>query len=198
MSAKRSASVRRRTEETDVAIELTLDGSGRGEIGTGIGFFDHMLLLFSKHGFFDLKVSCKGDLDVDAHHSVEDVGICLGEAFGRALGDRSGIARYGVSYVPMDEALARAVVDLSGRGYLVFVGELPSGKAGDFPLELLEDFFRAFAANCGANLHIDLLRGRNGHHCAEAVFKAVARAVAQASAVDPRVEGVLSTKGKLG
>ncbi len=198
MKAKRSASVRRSTKETDIVIELFLDGSGEGEAETGVGFFDHMLLLFAKHGFFDLKVSCKGDLDVDAHHSVEDVGICLGEAFKEALGERSGIARYGVSYVPMDEALARTVLDLSGRGSLVFEGKLPPGSVGDFPLELAEDFFRAFAVNCGANLHLDLIRGRNSHHCVEALFKSVAKALDQASSIDPRVEGILSTKGKLG
>jgi imidazoleglycerol-phosphate dehydratase len=193
----RIAAVERRTKETDIKVRLSLDGKGISRIATGIPFLDHMLELFSKHGLFDLEIICKGDLQVDDHHSVEDVAICLGQAFAQALGDKAGIARYGESLVPMDEALCRAVVDLSGRFYLVYELKTRKQQIGNFSVELAEHFWRSFAESLRCNLHIDLLRGRNTHHILESSFKAVARALRQAVAVDPRVKGVLSTKGSL-
>lgn len=193
----RVAQVARKTKETDVRIDLKLDGTGTSRIDTGIPFLDHMLDLFTRHGLFDLEVECKGDLQIDDHHSVEDVGICLGQVFLRALGDKAGIARYGMSLVPMDEALCRAVVDLSGRFYLVYEVETKRGRIGNFSVELAEHFWRSFAEALKCNLHIDLLRGRNTHHILEATFKATARALRQAVERDLRIEGVLSTKGAL-
>lgn len=193
----RVAQVARKTKETQVRIDLTLDGTGTARIDTGIPFLDHMLDLFTRHGLFDLDVECKGDLQIDDHHSVEDVAICLGQAFLRALGDKTGIARYGMSLVPMDEALCRAVVDLSGRFYLVYEVETKRGRIGNFSVELAEHFWRSFAEALKCNLHIDLLRGRNTHHILEATFKATARALRQAVERDPRITGVLSTKGTL-
>jgi imidazoleglycerol-phosphate dehydratase len=193
----RVAQVARQTKETDVRIDLTLDGTGTARIATGIPFLDHMLDLFARHGLFDLDVECRGDLQIDDHHSVEDVAICLGQAFLRALGDKSGIARYGMSLVPMDEALCRAVVDLSGRFYLVYEVETKRDRIGNFSVELAEHFWRSFAEALKCNLHIDLLRGRNTHHILEATFKATARALKQAVERDPRITGVLSTKGAL-
>ena len=197
MPSSRSAQVERKTAETDIRVSLTLDGQGRCETDTGIGFFDHMLTAFARHGLFNLAVTCSGDLDVDAHHTVEDVGICLGQAISQALGDKAGIGRFGQSHVPMDEALARAVVDASGRPYLVYVAELEEERIGAFPTSLGAEFFRALADNARINLHVELLRGSNAHHAIEAIFKAVARALRQAVERDLRVSGVPSTKGVL-
>ncbi|HZM87227.1 MAG TPA: imidazoleglycerol-phosphate dehydratase HisB [Blastocatellia bacterium] len=193
----RRAQVSRKTKETDIRIALSLDGTGETGISTGIPFLDHMLDLFARHGLFDLEVECRGDLEIDDHHSIEDVAICLGKAFLQALGDKAGIARYGMSMVPMDEALCRAVVDLSGRFYLVYDVETKRTRIGNFSVELAEHFWRSFAEALKCNLHIDLLRGRNTHHILEASFKASARALRQAVERDPRIRGVLSTKGAL-
>ncbi|HYP53638.1 MAG TPA: imidazoleglycerol-phosphate dehydratase HisB [Pyrinomonadaceae bacterium] len=193
----RSAEIRRRTKETDVRVALGLDGEGRAQVGTGVPFLDHMLELFARHGLFDLEVECRGDLEIDDHHTVEDIAICLGQALAQSLGDKAGVARYGSAYVPMDEALCRSVVDLSGRFYLVYAVETRRHMIGNFSVELAEHFWRSFAEAARCNLHIDVLRGRNTHHILEATFKATARALRQAVARDPRVEGVLSTKGVL-
>ncbi len=193
----RTAEVERKTKETEVRVALNLDGSGRAQINTGVPFLDHMLELFTRHGLFDLEITCRGDLHIDDHHSVEDVGITLGQAFAQALGDKAGIARYGAAYVPMDEALCRACVDLSGRFFLVYEVETERHTVGNFSVELAEHFWRSLAENLRCNLHIDSLRGRNTHHILEATFKATARALREACARDPRVEGVLSTKGAL-
>lgn len=197
INQSRKAVVERQTKETDIKVRLSLDGQGTAKIATDIPFLDHMLELFSKHGLFDLEIICQGDLQVDDHHSVEDVAICLGQAFAQALGEKVGIARYGESLVPMDEALCRAVVDLSGRFYLVYEVKTRKQQIGNFSVELAEHFWRSFAESLRCNLHIDLLRGRNTHHMLESSFKAVARALRQAVARDPRVKGVLSTKGSL-
>jgi imidazoleglycerol-phosphate dehydratase len=193
----RRARVERRTRETDVTVLLDLDGQGRAEVSTGIGFLDHMLTAFAAHGRFDLQVSAKGDLHVDAHHTVEDVGLVLGQALAQALGDKSGITRFGHAYVPLDEALSRCVIDLSGRPYLHYAVEFRSRQLGTMPTELFEDFFRPLCDQGRFNLHLDLLRGRNAHHIAETLFKAAARALSAAVALDPRVSGVPSTKGVL-
>lgn len=193
----RSATVARRTRETDVRVALVLDGTGQAKTSTGIGFFDHMLELFARHGLFDLEVECRGDLHIDDHHSVEDVGITLGQAFAQALGDKRGIARYGEATVPMDDALCRAVVDLSGRAYFVYRLRVRRQTVGNFSVEMGEHFWRSFAHEARCNLHIDLLRGRNAHHALEACFKAAARAFRRAVEPDPRVHGVPSTKGVL-
>jgi imidazoleglycerol-phosphate dehydratase len=193
----RAAEVRRKTKETDVRVALALDGEGRANVATGLPFLDHMLELFARHGLFDLEVECRGDLEVDDHHSVEDVAICLGQALSEALGDKRGIARYGDAIVPMDEALCRAVVDLSGRFYLVYAVETRRHQIGNFSVELAEHFWRSFAEAARCNLHLDCLRGRNTHHILEGTFKAAARALRRAVEVDPRVRGVLSTKGVL-
>lgn len=193
----RGAVVSRKTKETDVRVHLTLDGAGTSRIDTGIPFLDHMLDLFARHGLFDLEVECRGDLQIDDHHSVEDVAICLGQAFLESLGDKLGIARYGMSLVPMDEALCRAVIDLSGRFYLVYEVETRRHRIGSFSVELAEHFWRSFAEGLKCNLHIDLLRGRNTHHILESTFKATARALRQAVDRDSRIIGVLSTKGAL-
>ncbi len=197
MSATRSARIQRRTLETDIEVELSLDGSGASEVATGVGFFDHMLTAFARHGLFDLRVKCAGDLEVDAHHSVEDVGIFLGQAVDQALADKAGVRRFGHSYVPMDDALARAVVDLSGRPYMVLDGSFEVSRVGDFPVALLREFLRAVADHGRMNLHVDILRGTDAHHAIEAAFKAFGRALDQASGRDERVEGVPSTKGSL-
>ncbi len=194
---ERTAVVDRKTRETDIMVKLDIDGGGTSSIDTGIGFFDHMLTLFARHGFFNLTVECDGDTEVDFHHSVEDVGIALGQAFFEALGDKAGIARYGFAYVPMEFALARAVVDISGRIALSYEVPPKVEKIGDFDSELFPEFFKAFADNARMNLHIDLLKSSNGHHDIEAVFKAVARAMSAACRFDDRVEGALSTKGTL-
>jgi imidazoleglycerol-phosphate dehydratase len=179
-------------------MDLELDGQGVSEVSTGVGFLDHMLELFARHGLFDLVVKCKGDLDVDAHHTVEDVGICLGLAVKDALGASRGIKRYGWVVLPMDEALATVALDLGGRPYLAVSLPTLDGDIGGFAMELLPEFFQAFCNNAGASLHIRVDSGRNRHHMAEAIFKAFSKALDQAVTVDPRVEGVLSTKGRLG
>src|SRR5438034_11400861 len=193
----RAAQIHRKTKETDIRVSLTLDGRGMARISTGVPFLDHMLELFAKHGLFDLEVTCKGDLLIDDHHSVEDIAICLGEAFQSALGDKAGISRYGESVVPMDEALCRAVIDLSGRFYLVYEVKTRRQQIGNFSVELAEHFWRSFAETAKFNLHIDCLRGRNTHHILEATFKATARALRQAVERHTRITGVLSTKGSL-
>ena len=193
----REAEVRRTTKETDVRVRLALDGGGRAQVATGVAFLDHMLELFARHGLFDLEVECRGDLEIDDHHSVEDIAITLGQAFAQALGDKAGVARYGDATVPMDEALCRAVVDLSGRFYLVYEVETSRQHIGNFSVELAEHFWRSLAEAARCNLHIDCLRGRNTHHILEGTFKATARALRQAVERDPRVSGVPSTKGVL-
>jgi len=193
----RKARIQRKTRETDIDLRLGLDGEGRAKIQTGIGFLDHMLASLATHARFDLDVRCRGDLHVDTHHSVEDVGIALGQALKQALGDKKGIVRFGHAYVPLDEALARSVVDLSGRPWLHYGVEFRARRIGDMPTELFFDFFWALADHARLNLHLDLVRGRNAHHIAEALFKATARALAMAVARDPRVKGVPSTKGSL-
>ena len=193
----RQATIHRQTKETGIDLVLNLDGSGKSRIETGVPFLDHMLDLFARHGLFDLTIDCRGDLQIDDHHSVEDIAICLGQAFATALGDKQGITRYGHAYVPMDEALARAVVDLSGRYYLVYHVEQRRERVGTFSVELAEHFWHSFAENCRCNLHLEVFYGRNQHHLLEAVFKAASRALSQAVRLDPRIEGVLSTKGTL-
>jgi imidazoleglycerol-phosphate dehydratase len=196
-TAGRRAEIRRKTKETDIALVLDLDGEGRARIGTGVGFLDHMVTSLATHARFDLDVRCKGDLHVDAHHTVEDVGIALGDALIRALGDKKGIVRFGHAYVTLDEALSRAVVDLSGRPWLHFGVEWKARQVGTMPTELFEDFFWALADHGRLNLHLDSLRGRNAHHIAETLFKATARALRMAVGLDPRVKDVPSTKGTL-
>lgn len=196
-SGVREASVSRKTQETRIDLRISLDGTGEAEISTGVGFFDHMLTHVARHGLFDLSVKAQGDLHIDAHHTVEDIGICLGKAFLEAVGTPTGIARYGHAVVPMDETLAEAAVDFSGRPYLVFQADLPAGKLGDFDIELAEEFFRAFAMNSRVTLHLIVRHSRNAHHALEGLFKAFARALRQAVAHDPRVTGVPSTKGML-
>jgi imidazoleglycerol-phosphate dehydratase len=193
----RKAVIKRKTRETDVQLALDLDGLGRSRIATGVGFLDHMLTAFATHGHLDLDVRCKGDLHVDAHHSVEDVGIALGDGLLQALGDRKGIVRFGHAYVPLDEALSRCVVDLSGRPFLHYDVGFRAQRVGDMPTELFEDFFWALADHGRLNLHLEAIRGRNAHHIAETLFKSSARALAMAVALDPRVKGVPSTKGTL-
>lgn len=178
-------------------VRLSLDGTGASNVSTGVSFLDHMLELFARHGLFDLEIECRGDLHIDDHHSVEDVAITLGQALAQALGDKKGVARYGSAYVPMDEALCRAVVDLSGRFYLVYEVETRRQMIGNFSVELAEHFWRSLAEAARCNLHIDCLRGRNTHHILEGTFKATARALRQAVERDPRVSGVPSTKGVL-
>jgi len=193
----RTAKISRSTNETQIELELNIDGTGESDIDTGVGFLDHMLELFTRHGIFDLTVRAKGDLHVDQHHTVEDVGICLGLALREALGDKQGIRRYGSITLPMEETLATVAVDLSGRFYLVFKAEFPSPKIGDFDSELVEDFWQAVAANALCNLHIVAHYGRNSHHISEAIYKAAARAIRIATESDPRMTGVPSTKGTL-
>ncbi|HMM20096.1 MAG TPA: imidazoleglycerol-phosphate dehydratase HisB [Selenomonadales bacterium] len=193
----RMASKERSTSETRVQITLNLDGTGEAAVATGIGFFDHMLLLLAKHGLFDLKVQAEGDLYVDGHHTVEDTGIVLGQALALALGDKSGIRRYGTAFVPMDEALAMVVADISGRPFLHFEAALPATQIGGYASELTEEFLRALAVQAGLTLHVRLLSGRNAHHMTEAIFKALGRALAEAVRIDGRIDGVLSTKGVL-
>ena len=195
--AERKADAERRTKETDVRVALVLDGSGKTEVRSGVGFLDHMLELFGAHGRFDLTVQAKGDTEVDDHHSVEDVGIALGQAVDRALGTRAGIARFGHALVPMDEALAEVALDLSGRGGLVFNVQFGQEKVGAFDVTLVREFLQALAANARMTLHVNGRYGDDAHHVAEAVFKALARALAAAVGLDPRVHGVPSTKGTL-
>jgi imidazoleglycerol-phosphate dehydratase len=193
----RSVSLERNTGETRINLSLTLDGEGRSDIRTGIPFFDHMLTLFSRHGLFDLEVAAKGDIEVDFHHTVEDVGITLGQAFAKALGDKAGIRRYGHAYVPMDEALARVVVDCSGRPFLAYDAPRGVEAIGLFPFQLVEEFLRALAVNAGLTLHVSVLAGRDAHHMAEGIFKALGRALDIAVSHDERVKGIPSTKGVL-
>lgn len=194
--ARRNGRVARKTTETDIELTLTIDGEGRADVSTGIGFFDHMLTSFAKHGAFDLTVRVRGDLHVDGHHTVEDTGLCLGQALRDALGDKAGIRRFGHAHVPMDEALVLAVVDLSGRPYLAYNLSV-SGRIGQFDAVLTEEFFRAFASTGGVSLHLRQLAGKNEHHIVEAAFKAAARALREAVEPDPRIKGVPSTKGVL-
>jgi imidazoleglycerol-phosphate dehydratase len=193
----RSATIERITKETRIRLTLEIDGSGESKICTSVPFLDHMLDLFARHGLFNLEVEAQGDIDIDFHHTVEDVGIVLGDAFKQALGDKKGIRRYGQASVPMDETLASVTVDLSGRPYLVYHVNLPKVKIGDLDVELVKEFFQAFTNNFGANVHVNVMYGDNVHHIIEACFKATARAVDVATTFDPRIEGVMSTKGKL-
>jgi imidazoleglycerol-phosphate dehydratase len=193
----RTAHIDRKTGETQISLDVNLDGSGTSQIETGVGFFDHMLTLLARHGSLDLTVKAVGDLEVDQHHTVEDVGICLGQALRQALGDKAGIRRYGHFTLPMEETLATTAIDLSGRYYLVFNAHFPSAKIGDFDSELVEDFWQAVAANCLCNLHVQVHYGRNSHHISEAIFKATARALRMALEPDPRTTGVPSSKGTL-
>jgi imidazoleglycerol-phosphate dehydratase len=193
----RVAKIERKTKETEISLSINLDGTGRSSIDSGVKFLDHMLELFARHGLFDLDIKCKGDLEIDDHHTVEDISICLGQAVLSALGDKAGIARYGSSLVPMDETLCRTVIDLSGRSYLVYEVTTSRAQIGNFSVELAEHFWRSFAESARCNLHIDMLRGKNTHHILEATFKATARALRQAVEKDPRILGVMSTKGVL-
>jgi imidazoleglycerol-phosphate dehydratase len=193
----RAAAIERVTKETRIKLSLNVDGKGDAKICTSVPFLDHMLNLFARHGLFDLEVEANGDIDIDFHHTVEDIGIVLGEAFKQALGDKKGIRRYGQATVPMDETLASVAIDISGRPYLVYHVVLPKVKIGEFDVELAREFFQAFVNHCGLNLHINVMYGENVHHIIEACFKAVARAMDAATQLDPRVEGVMSTKGVL-
>jgi len=193
----RTASIVRKTAETQIELRVSLDGAGKGSISTGVGFLDHMLTLFARHGLFDVELDAKGDLQVDDHHTVEDVGICLGRAFSDALGDRAGIRRYGSLTLPMEESLVTSAVDLSGRFALVYRVDFQTEKIGTFDTELVQEFWNAFAMNAGMNLHLILHHGSNSHHVAEAVFKATARSLRTAVEVDPRQTGVPSSKGTL-
>jgi imidazoleglycerol-phosphate dehydratase len=193
----RSADIQRDTNETKITLSLCIDGEGKRQISTGIGFFDHMLDLFTRHGLFDLNLDAKGDLNVDEHHTIEDVGIALGEAFNKAVGDKAGICRYSTQFVPMDEALAFASVDFSGRAYLKYGVDCPDNTVGGMPVQLFEEFFRAFAVNAKVTLHVGSLYGENTHHIIEAAFKAIGRALRYALEKDPRCSGIPSTKGVL-
>ncbi|MBQ3278033.1 MAG: imidazoleglycerol-phosphate dehydratase HisB [Clostridia bacterium] len=194
----RQAEIRRTTGETDITVRLDLDGTGKNEIHTGVGFLDHMLELFSRHGRFDLAVTCVGDIRVDDHHSTEDIGIALGQAFDRALGDKKGIRRYGSMILPMDESLILSAVDLSGRGLLAYGLQIPTAKVGTFDTELAEEFFEAFARNARCTLHLRQLSGKNSHHIIEGAFKSVARSLREAVSIDPACAGEIpSTKGVL-
>jgi len=195
--SERKTTVKRKTSETDVSVTLNLDGTGQGNIQTGAQFLDHMLTLFAKHGIFDLDISCKGDLGVDAHHSVEDIGICLGSALDKVLGDKSGLTRFAHAYFPMDETLVRVVTDLSGRPNLVYNVKVERERVGELEADLIEEFWKAVVTHARVNIHIELLYGRNTHHIFEAVFKAAARALNLATRIDPRIQGVPSTKGVL-
>ncbi len=196
MTARRAA-VERNTQETQIRAAIDLDGSGRAELASGIPFLDHMLHQIARHGLFDLEIHAHGDLEIDAHHTVEDIGITLGQAFAQAVGDKAGIQRYGHAYVPLDEALSRVVVDLSGRPGLVYAVEYPRAFIGSFDVDLLHEFFQGFVNHAQVTLHIDNLRGRNAHHIAETIFKACGRALRVAVSPDPRQSGVPSTKGTL-
>ena len=194
---ERAATITRKTQETDIRLSLVLDGSGHYEIGTGIGFLDHMLSLLAKHGLFDLVVEAAGDLGVDFHHTVEDVGLCLGQAIRQSVGDKAGIRRFGFFLLPMQEALAEVALDLSGRPHLSFDGDLPREKVGEFDAELVPEFFTAVANAAQMTLHVEIRRGRNAHHVIEAVFKGFAKALDQATSLDPRTSAIPSTKGVL-
>ncbi|BDG45830.1 MULTISPECIES: imidazoleglycerol-phosphate dehydratase HisB [Parageobacillus] len=194
---ERYASISRKTNETDIQLAFAIDGEGKAELHTGVPFLTHMLDLFTKHGHFNLTVTAKGDTEVDDHHTTEDIGICLGQALREALGDKKGIKRYGNAFVPMDEALAQVVVDLSNRPHFEFRGEFPSEKVGTFDVELVHEFLWKLALEARMNLHVIVHYGRNTHHMIEAVFKALGRALDEATMIDPRVKGVPSTKGML-
>jgi len=198
MSNKRSASIKRETKETRISVDIDLDGRGEGRFDIGIPFLEHMLDQIARHGMFDLSIRARGDLEIDAHHTVEDVGITLGQALGQALGDKEGIRRYGHAYVPLDEALSRVVLDCSGRPGLTYRVEYPRARVGDFDIDLLSEFFQGFVNHAQVSLHIDNIRGRNAHHIAETIFKAFGRALRAAVELDPRMQGILpSTKGAL-
>ena len=197
MATERFAAVRRTTRETDIEVKISLDGTGRGQIDTGIPFMDHMLELFARHGFFDLKVKAVGDLAVDYHHTMEDLGLVLGDALAKALGDKAGIRRYGNMILPMDETLVLVALDLSGRPCLVFDVKSPAPQVKDIDVRLFHEFFQALSVKAGMNLHVKMLAGEEVHHVYEAIFKGFAKALDQATAIDPRVVGVLSTKGSL-
>jgi imidazoleglycerol-phosphate dehydratase len=194
---ERTGQVHRRTKETDISMSLDIDGKGTPEIKTGVAFMDHMLTLFTVHGFFNLTVTGSGDVEIDDHHTVEDLGICLGNCFKKALGDFSGICRYGSSTIPMDEALARVTVDISNRPYLYYSATIADQKVGSFDTSLAKEFLRAFSLHGGMTLHVELLHGENAHHIIEAIFKALGRALGQACAIDRRLQGPLSSKGSL-
>lgn len=194
---ERTASINRKTSETEIEIDLNIDGEGKNDISTGIPFLDHMLCQLAKHGLFDITVHAKGDLEVDFHHTVEDVGIVMGKVFKKALENKKGIRRYGSAYIPLDEALALVVIDIAGRPYFEYEVNIPKEKIGEFDVELVEGFFQAFASNCGVTLHIRLICGNNLHHIVEAIFKAFARAMDQGSTIDNRIKGIPSTKGTL-
>jgi imidazoleglycerol-phosphate dehydratase len=193
----RNARIERKTKETDIRLSLDLDGSGKYDIKTGIGFLDHMLCLFSGHGRFDLELTCSGDLEVDVHHTVEDIGIVLGKAISEALGRRESIRRFGSAVIPMDEALAQVAIDLSNRPFLYYDVPFTADRVGVMDTEMFEEFFRALSANAGMTLHIKLIHGKNNHHIIEAVFKAFARSLREAVTTDPSIQGVSSTKGVL-
>jgi len=197
MSANRIGEIRRDTLETQISLKLNLDGEGKGELQVPVPFLKHMLDLFAKHSGYDLTVDAKGDIEIDDHHTVEDIGICLGQAFKQAVADKAGIRRYGNRFTPMDESLAQVTVDISGRSFLVFNAEFPAEKVGNFQTELVREFFQAFAANAGVTLHINLQYGENTHHMIEGIFKAFAGALAEATRKDETIRGVLSTKGTL-
>ena len=194
---KRIAEITRETRETSIKLTINIDGSGKSAISTGVGFLDHMLELFAKHGFFDLQIEEKGDIHVDYHHTMEDLGLALGSAIAQALGDKAGIRRYGSCLLPMDEALAEVALDLSGRPYLVYNAAMPAPQVGDIDVRLFHEFFQALCVKAGLNMHIRLLAGEETHHALEAIFKAFAKALDQATAYDSRIQGVLSTKGCL-
>jgi len=193
----RRASVTRKTKETDITVDLNIDGRGQSQLDTGVPFLNHMLEILARHGFFDLSVHARGDLEVDQHHTVEDVGLALGQAWRQALGDKASIRRFGDATCPLDEALVNVVVDLSGRPYLAYNLRIKQARVGDFDTELVHDFMAAFTNEVGMNLHLNQVQGRNPHHIIEASFKALARALDQATEIDPRIQGVLSTKGAL-
>lgn len=197
VAMSRSFEIDRKTAETEIKLVLNLDGSGRSSLSTGLGFLDHMLTLFARHSLVDLEVFCKGDTHVDGHHSAEDIGICLGQAIERSLGDKKGIYRYGHMSLPMDETLVQVAIDFSGRPYFVWNVTFPTPRVGEFDTELVEEYWHAVCVQAKMNLHVNLQYGRNSHHIAEAIFKALARAMRQAWAIDPREPGVPSTKGTL-
>ncbi len=194
---KRKGKVKRDTKETNIEIDLVIDGQGKTDINTGIPFFDHMLTLFGRHGLFDLQIEASGDINVDAHHTVEDVGICLGQAFSEAIGDKKGISRYGFSLLPMDEALVAVAVDISGRPYLKYDIDVPIEVIGTFDTPLVEEFLQALSNNVGLTLHARLFSGKNTHHIIEALFKGLGKALDAATSLDPRVKDIPSTKGQL-
>jgi imidazoleglycerol-phosphate dehydratase len=193
----RKAKIQRKTTETDISIEINLDGKGNGEISTTVAFIDHMLNLFARHGLFDVVIKGKGDTHIDDHHLIEDIGICLGDAVKKALGTKKGIVRYGSATVPMDESLCSAAIDISGRPYLIYNVEFKSRKIGTFDFSLIREFFKSFSDHSGMTLHINLVYGKNNHHMAEAIFKAFALALRKAVTIHGRIEGILSTKGSL-